>query len=452
MADFLCRSSGNEPSGRRAPSSALKRSLVWAGILLLQAVVLAQEPRQLVPWLDLPASWALSVKDGVVAAVPGDLPPGTSLLLMVEPESQSTLTLDAEYQKALHDLGGGWTPIGEPNNQPRDGGWTFRVGVGTVTLNGTRYIAQTAVARCGQRRVRSWILASSDVVFNRYKSVTATAIASAQDITLKAHPAAAPASAAAPAAGSGPTPVMGGPVYVGKVPPGFGEGVSGVYLGLERSAHMHAGYAIGSPSVSLEDDYEIDVFYPDGTYRRRFPDRGLASDPRWERSRGGSLWGTWTRSGNLVVVKRGNYTTSYRIQDANTLISDRDRPWTKLRLQAGSHFDGVYASSNRLGPEDPRLVLRPDGTYEDRGGFLHAYAGPESLVVPDGLTMIRRWSTAQCNQEMGGGRGTYTYADFTLTLRDQDGRVWQVGLGVPPGEQMPSPRWLLMDQSRLIRQ
>jgi len=423
------------------------RLAVWAVVLLVPAVALAQHARKRVPWLDLPSSWTLTVRSGIVTAVPSDLRPGESLALMIEPETRSHVSLAADYEKALRDIGGPWTPIGQPVVQPRDGGWTFRLGVGNVVLGGTRYIGQTAVARNGRRRVRTWILASSGAVFNRYKNVTATAVASVQDITLKAHH-----GARARAGAHGSTPVTGGKVYVGKVPRGFGRGVSGVYIGLERGLHAHAGYGIGAPSLSADIEYEIDVFYPDGTYRRRFPDRGLASDPAWERARGGALWGRWTRHGRRVVVRRGSYTTTYRIKDEHTLVSSSDREWHKMRLSPGARFEGVYASSHWLSADGPRLVLHADGTYEDRRGFLHAYAGPESLVVPDGLTMIRRMSDAQLKRAMGGGRGTYTYADFTLTLRDQDGRVWQVGLGVPPGEKMPSPRWLYLDQSRLIRQ
>jgi hypothetical protein len=414
---------------------------VWTAVLLLQTMAFAQEPRELVPWLDLPASWSLSVKDGIVTAVPPDLRAGTVLALMVEPESRSELSLAADYEQALRDLGGPWRPVGEPSVQEVDGGWTYELGVGVVTLNGAHYTGQTTVARCGPRRVRAWILADSDATFNRYKNVTTIAIASAQDITLRPHATAAAA----------PAPVEERKVYVGKMPPGFGEGVSGVYLGLERTSHMHAGYGIGSTRVTMEYDYEIDVFFPDGTYRRRFPDRGLASDLSWDRAHTPALWGTWTRSGNEITVQRGGSTTRYAIRDANTLVSDNDRAWTKLRLTPGGRFNGVYASSNWLAADGPRLVLHPDGTYEDHGGFLHKYAGPESLIVPDGLTMIRRWSDAESDREMGDGRGTYTYADLTLTLHDQNGRVWQVGLGVPPGEEMPSPSWLYMDQSRLIR-
>lgn len=424
-----------------------RRLVVWACVLVLPAAALAQHARRRVPWMDLPSTWTVTVKSGIVTAVPPDLGPGESLALMIEPETRSRVSLAADYRKALKDIGGPWTPIGKPVVQPRDGGWTFQLGVGTVLLGGTRYIGQTTVARHGKRRVRSWILASSGAVFNRYKTTTATAIASVQDLTLKGHH-----GASASGGARGAERVASGKVYVGHVPPGFGRGVSGVYIGLERGLHAHAGYGIGSPSLSADVEYEIDVFYPNGRYRRRFPDRGLASDPSWERAHGAAMWGTWTRHGGRIVVRRGSYTTTYRIKNERTLVSEGDREWKKMRLKPGTRIDGVYASSHWLSADGPRLVLHADGTYEDRRGFLHAFAGPESLVVPDGPSMIRRMSDAQLKRAMGGGRGTYTYADFTLTLRDQNGRVWQVGLGVPPGEKLPSPRWLYMDQSRLIRQ
>lgn len=42
-------------------------------------------------------------------------------------------------------------------------------------------------------------------------------------------------------------------------------------------------------------------------------------------------------------------------------------------------------------PNDlPRLLLRADGSYEDRGGFLRVIGSPWNLVVPDGDAMVSR--------------------------------------------------------------
>jgi len=404
-----------------------------------------------VPWLDVPANWPRTVQQGVVAVSPNDLAPGAQLVLMVEPPKKSHEPLAAAYEQALRDLGP-WRPVGSPAEQRFDNGWVFRLGVGVATLEGRTYTAETAVARRGDLRVRFWVLADSDATFNRYKAATTNAIASAQDIT---HP---PARAAAPPPAS---------VQSEKLDPRFGKGVSGVYVGLERGLSLSAGagpgmrqtynsstgrYETSSGAVSqlqthISDYTEVDVFFPDGSYRRKLPVRGLSSSElSWERSQRG----TWQRQGKKIVIRRGSYTTTYTIENDHTLISDRGRPWTKT-VSPRARIEGVYARADYRDAGAPRLVLRADGSYEDRGGFLHMIGTAWNLVVPDGDAMISRANEAQANRLLGPGSGTYTAEDFTLTLRDRDGRVWRFNIYLPPGARLPGAQRLVVNGRALMR-
>ena len=418
--------------------------------LLLMPLARADEAHQLVPWLDLPASWAGTVTKGVVSLSPDDLSSFDSLVLRVEPLSNSRRTLDDDYAQAIRDLGP-WRPVGNPTEQRFDNGWVFRLGVGVATLEGRTYTAETAVARRGDLRVRFWVLADSDATFNRYKAATTNAIASAQDI---AHPPAR--AAAAPAA----------PVRSAKLDERFGEGVSGVYVGLERGLSLGAGAgpgmrqtynastgryetspgAVSQLQTHVSDYTEVDVYFPDGTYRRKLPVRGLPTQLSFERQAG-----TWQRHGNKIVVRRGTYTTSYTVKNDRTLISDRDRPWTKVASPHG-RLDGVYAHHNRREAGAPRLVLRADGSYEDRGGFLRMVGTAWNLVVPDGNETLKRSSEAQAQRLLGPGSGTYTVQDYALTLRDRDGRVWQFGIYLPPGEGGSRPRRLVINEREVVRE
>ena len=383
------------------------------------------------PWLDVPASWSRKVENNVVALTPGDLPPGSSLLLLVELPTKSKESLAEAYDRALKDLGP-WRPVGDPVEQSFPTGWTFRLGVGVSTLQGKSYTAQTAVARRGDLCVRFWAFADSDGTFNRYKDALGIAIASAQDITSPPIQAATPAGPALP---------------VGAEPdPAFGKGISGVYAGIERGA-----IALPQGQSHISDFMEVDVFYPDGAYRRRLPVRGLASDRGWDQQQQPVLWGTWRREGNQVVVRRGSYTTSYTIQDERTLISDRGRPWAKVDPRSGARLDGVYARGDYRDADAPRLLLRADGTYEDRGDFLRMIGSAWNLVVPDGNTMVARWSDAEAKRAMGAGSGTYTLSAFALTLHDRDGRLWQINAYVPPGEALPMAGRLVLNGRLLVR-
>jgi len=414
------------------------------GIFALSAS--GQEPA---PWLEVPAGWSRTVEKGVVAVSPDDLAPGATLVLMVEPPRNSREPLAQAYEQALRDLGP-WRPVGSPAEQRFDNGWVFRLGVGVATLEGRTYTAETAVARRGDLQVRFWVLADSDATFNRYKTATSNAITSAQDIT---HP---PAQAAAPAA----------PVQSAKLDARFGKGISGVYVGLERGLSLGAGSgpgmrqtynastgryenspgAVSQLQTHISDYTEIDVLFPDGKYRRRLPARGLPWELSFERQEG-----TWQRQGNKIVVRRGTYTTSYTVKDDHTLISDRGRPWTKVASPHG-RIEGVYAHHNRREAGAPRLVLRADGSYEDRGGFLHMVGTGWNLVVPDGNEMLKRSSEAHANRTLGPGSGTYTVEDFTLTLRDRDGRVWQFGIYLPPGEGGTRPCHLVINEREVVRE
>jgi hypothetical protein len=405
---------------------------------------------QLASWLDVPAAWQRTLQQGVVAVSPNDLPPGAQLILMVEPARRSHAPLAVAYEQALRDLGP-WRPVGSPAEQRFDNGWVFRLGVGVATLEGRTYTAETAVARRGDLQVRFWVLADSDATFNRYKAATSNAIASAQDIT---HP---PARAAAPPAA---------PVQSARLDARFGKGISGVYVGLERGLSLGAGMGTGtrqtynqstgryetSPGAvsqlqtHISDYTEVDVFFPDGTYRRKLPVRGLPTQLSFERQEG-----TWQRHGDKIVVRRGTYTTSYTVKNDRTLISDRDRPWTKVASPHG-RLDGVYAHHNRREAGAPRLVLRADGSYEDRGGFLHMVGTGWNLVVPDGNEMLKRSNEAQARRLLGPGSGTYTVQDYTLTLRDRDGRMWQFGIYLPPGEGGSRPRRLVINEREIVRE
>ncbi|HKI61015.1 MAG TPA: hypothetical protein VKA31_01865 [Mariprofundaceae bacterium] len=417
--------------------------IVWLMIAgALPLVVQADEARQQVPWLDLPAGWSGTTENGIISMTPGDLSFFDSLVLRVEPLSSSRATLAEDYEQALRDLGP-WRPIGNPVEQRFDTGWIFRMGVGVATLNGTSYTAETAIARHGGQRVRFWVLADSDGTFNRYKAVFANAISSAQDITLKQAPAVA--------ASNKPAPAVQGNIGNFKLVPGFGKGLSGVYVGLERGLSAHAGYGIGDVSNSIEDYTEVDVLFPDGAYRRRLPYRGMNSDLRWDRQTWATFWGTWKQQGDKVVIARGSYTTYYTTGKPGTLISDRDRPWSKLAIPAKVRVEGTFARANRRDADVPRITLHADGRYEEHGNFLSTVGDPWELVVPDGNAMFRQWSSAQYNRAMAGSSGTYTFDSYTLTFHTSDGRIWQINAYIPPGESMKSPRKLVINGVQLLK-
>jgi hypothetical protein len=400
-------------------------------LLVLPVMVWSQQSsaQNAAPWLDIPASWSRIIKDNVLVLVPGDLPPGAVLMFMIEPPAPHKQSLDGAYQKALSDLGP-WKPVGQVQEQAASNDWRFRFGVGVTQLEGVTYTALTAVALRRDLMARFWILADSDSTYNRYQAIVLNAISSVQDIKSASAAASAPAPAAKP---------------VSKLDPAFGKGISGVYVGIVRGLRTSAAV-----QTYIDDYEEVDVFFPDGTYRRRLPIRGLNGDLGWERKQQLPLWGTWQQQGSIVMVRRGNYQARYTLQ-GQQLVDDRGRTWYKVKLPAAQRIDGVYARADFRDADAPRLILRADGTYEDRGEFIRMVSSSGNLVEPDGDTMLARLSESDYNKLRRSSIGTYTYENFSLTLHAQDGRIWQINAYVPSHENFPYVKRMVINGRKLQR-
>lgn len=131
------------------------------------------------PWLVLPSGWGRAAVNGVVVAIPADLPRGAELLLTVDPvRALPATSLETEYDRAVTDLGG-WSPRGTPTSLGvRGAGWTFRRGAGVARLDGKSYAALTAVALHDSLRARFWVLADVEDTYDRYEPALSNAIAS----------------------------------------------------------------------------------------------------------------------------------------------------------------------------------------------------------------------------------------------------------------------------------
>ena len=437
-AETICvrvRSGGSNNSLIKRSGSLLKYPLGFLFLILLlvpeTVAGLPHSPQTLLPWLDIPAGWSAVVNDNVISLVPGDLPSGSVLLFMIEKPSPHKLSLDSAYQNALADLGP-WRPVGNPIDQPANNGWRFRFGVGVTQLKGVSYTALTAVAMRTGLMARFWVLADSDKTYNRYQGAVLTAVSSVQDIPRGS------------VSGKQEGPPFDG-VKTQKPGKAFGIGVSGVYMGIVRS--VRTGAAAGT---YIDDYQEIDVFFPDHTYRRRLPLRGLNSDPAWDRRQQSPLWGTWQQQGNTITVRRGNYTSRYTLQGSQ-LIDDRGRNWIKVVPPGAKRIDGIFARADYRDATAPRLMFRGDGTYEERGDFLRMVTSSWHMVKPDGNTMLARLNEADYRKLQRAGSGTYSFENFTLTLNAADGRIWQVNTFVPSSENFPYIKQMVINGYKLQR-
>ncbi len=441
----------------RTPVMALAALMVFTAAG--PAAAQQNEASRLAPWLELPTSWTRTVEAGRILAVPSDLPRGRTLRLWVEPPAATEEPLEAAYARTTAEAGR-WRPVGDPADQRLDNGWAFRLGVGVAEAEGRPHTALVAVARKGALLARFWALADSDDTYNRYQGAMTNAVGSVQDLVVPVASGPTPSPAPTPA----PVPHA--------VDPAFGTGVTGAYLGLERGLRASAGAggaqlvldlstgflgvgsAPGAPAVrtSIQDYPEVDVFLPDGSYRRGLPVRGLGADLAWDRANRAFAWGVWRREGDRLVTRRGSYTTSYTLRGGDVIHSERDRPWRKLPLLPGARLEGTYVRDGFRDADAPRLILRADGSYVDRGGFLRMVGSASNLIVPDGDAMADRWSEAQALRAMGEGSGSYTLEAYTMTFKDRDGRVWQINAYVPPTDPLPRARYLVINTYTLVRE
>ncbi|MEZ4416451.1 MAG: hypothetical protein R3E10_11960 [Gemmatimonadota bacterium] len=460
--------------------------LLVAFVLPWLGVGLQAQSTPLAPWLDVPVTWIRSGTPERVEVVPADLARGRTFRLTVLPPIRSEETIAAAYERTIGELGE-WRPVFPPSDQGFGNGWQFRYGVGVLRSGGETYTALVAVAGNAGWVARFWAIADSDDTYNQYQGAMMTGVSSVQDLSVSDGPrqgpdvpliatdapAQEPGGATPPASGPRTTPGPTRTTGLVLIAPGYGEfgkGITGAYLGLERGLRASAGSGgmellldltnnflsvgadPGAPQLqtSLEDYPEVDLFLPDHRYRRGLPIRGLRSDLEWDQSQQPSRWGRWDLEGGRVVTRRGSYVTSYGVGEG-VLLSERDRPWRRMPPEAELRLEGTFARADFRDADAPRLILREDGTYEDRGGFLRMVGSPWHLVVPDGDAMMGQWSEAEAARARGPGRGTYAFSYFTLTLQDVDGRVWQINAYVPPTETLPRARYLVVNGRLLMR-
>ncbi|PYX69535.1 MAG: hypothetical protein DMG72_20645 [Acidobacteria bacterium] len=215
---------------------------------------------------------------------------------------------------------------------------------------------------------------------------------------------------------------------------GFGEGLSGVYFGTGRRYALTAGSGLQGMN-----DVRIIVVLPDGKWRENLPGRGLETDIAADRRDFGDSWGVWTASGGVVTATTQN----------DEVILDAQR-WTKLSPIDGLRTDGVFAREDVLGQwgasPEPELMLRVDGTFEDRSGLLNMVG---TTMDFDGVP--KHLSEQQEAFVLRPGGGTYEFRNFTLVLRFRDERVRRINVYALPNDNLKRPKRLVLGSYFLVR-
>ena len=215
---------------------------------------------------------------------------------------------------------------------------------------------------------------------------------------------------------------------------GFGEGLSGVYFGTGRRYALTVGSGLQGMN-----DVRIIVVLPDGKWRENLPGRGLETDIAVDRRDFGDSWGVWTASGGVVTATTQN----------DRVVLDA-QSWTKLSPIDGLRTDGIFAREDLLGQwggrPEPELMLRDDGTFEDRSGLLNMVG---TTMDFDGVP--KHLSEQQETYVLRPGDGTYEFRNFTLVLRFSDGRVRRINVYALPNDNLKRPKRLVLGSCGLVR-
>lgn len=402
------------------------RHLLIAGIFLgLQAGLWGADVKLADLTMPMPVNWTRTDISGAILLAPTGIEPRRFLVVLgVEPAPTSTsvAALAQRVETFWQNIGqfdhsrllSHETDVGQPGRGKVQ--WIFRRGL-RETAAGARLPVALAVVFRPEATGVVCILAGSEEDWQRYRPDLLAMLAGAAlaDGPSPASPAVAPSDA-----NLGP-------------PAGFGEKTSGVYLGVGTSFRPTL-----NTGLQISRGRRMIAVLPDGRWRSELPDQGLMISLAADQRAFPDRWGTWTTSGNQPTLQRMN----------ETLVLDET--WVRLPLTDGLLFDGRFVREDTLGTwgtsQEPELVLRRDGTFEDRSGLLRMVG---SLVNFDGIPA--QVDAAAEERWLAPGAGRYEVRNFTFIFRYNDGRVRRHMMYLPPGEDRANPRRWVTGSYSLVR-
>jgi hypothetical protein len=189
-----------------------------------------------------------------------------------------------------------------------------------------------------------------------------------------------------------------------------GGGITGVWMGF-KNMPMTGSY---------EPQPRWTVFFADGQVFEDLPDSGLEHFDR-ARSKADAgrapYWGTYTLSGGQgLITKPGSRFTTRIAVETDQKIKLDGVVYIRCRNPKGIRLEGAWTSFGD--PHDPALARLPEGkrpviAFDRDGRFADGGIFAAFLKSSYGADDPRD----------AAGNGTYSFGDFTLILRYDDGRV-----------------------------
>lgn len=374
-----------------------------------------------------PAGWQRADSGDVVRFAPAN---GDPIHLYVLPgETITTDPLDRWFRMRWNNLVA-TIPIAEARPIHGDGELSnpLRIAL-AVADDGTRGGVPFLVAATVRSfQLQPVILVARDLAtYERYREVAQRAVGSVRILPGGLQGPQRVVPFAAIVAGAFDVPSLTARVQGGTAGDARVEGaLDGLYVGLNVSPTQ-----VAMPSSSFRNV----VFFPDGSFVARFDQEGLdGMDRLWHRDRFAAYWGRYRVAGRRVYLRYngGPRELQGEIGAAGGITIDGHAALVRAVKVDGRRLDGTYTPD--LG--DPAttglpILFRRDGTFDDRGA-----TNQLRLVHPD-QRPIRH----------APGRGTYRFANHTLTLSYDDGRVLRIGAYALPG----APDVIHLHRTALVR-
>jgi hypothetical protein len=193
-----------------------------------------------------------------------------------------------------------------------------------------------------------------------------------------------------------------------------------VYAGIAR--HLSAGVG----SLEYGDAEAWMVLFPDGSWRWGLPPRGVPSDLAADRAEVPSRWGTFTTTGDALVLARSGSVEAELRPVLDGLAGATGVEWIRVPpIHENGGIVGSFARPDWTDADAPRLALAADGRFEATGRI--------AAMCGSLLNVLDRGSTARADQwgddpVFDAGGGTWTTNAYALQLAYDDGRSLQYAL------------------------
>lgn len=180
-----------------------------------------------------------------------------------------------------------------------------------------------------------------------------------------------------------------------------GNGIQGIYSGLQSALRMSGGIAKNISFLIIYDDDKVKV-------TNKLPEKGFANfDREADREMNAGYWGDYDLKKGTVVFNKNNQPRTLGFTYKASKVIYNEYTYTKIPAADGLGLSGTYSADNTTTAVDafghePTMTFYKDGRFEDNTALYY----------------VKSYDTMFKNP----GEGRYKINNFTIELLYDDGR------------------------------